>query len=66
MTVRLKTIQFEIELVSVNCQTTGNRCPTMFNGGENATKTLVEVYLLTGCYVEPVPKRLDNAFYSKR
>ena len=66
MTVRLKTIQFEIELVSVNCQTRGNRCPTMFNSGENATKTLVEVYLLTGCYVEPVPKRLDNAFYSKR
>ena len=57
---------FEIELVSVNYQTTGNGCPTIFNSGENATKTLVEVYLLTGCYVELVPKRLANAFYSKR
>ena len=51
--------------MSVNCQTTGNGCPTMFNSGENATKTLVEVYLLTGCYVELVQKRLANAYYKR-
>ena len=48
----------KFELVSVNGQTTGNRCPTMFNSGENATKTLVEVNRLTGCYLELFPKRL--------
>jgi len=52
----------KFELVSVNGQTTGNRCPAMFNSGQNATKTLVEVNRLTGCYVELVPKRLANAF----
>ena len=59
----------KFEIVSVNGQTTGNRCPVMFNmfnSVENATKTLVEVYRLTGCCVELVPKKLANAFYSKR
>ena len=55
--------KFEIELVSVNCQTAGNRCPTTFNSGENATKTLLEVYLLTGCYVELVPKTIAMLFF---
>ena len=55
--------KFEIELVSVNVKTTGNRCPARFNSGKNATKTLVKVYRLTGCYVELVPKRLANASY---
>ena len=57
--------KFEIELVSVNGQTTGNRCPAMFNIGENATKTLVELYRLTGCYVELLLKTLADGFYSK-
>ena len=57
--------KFEIELVSVNGQTTGNRCPAMFNSGENATKTPQEVYRLTGCYVELLLKRLADGFYSK-